>query len=229
MTEANKTPIRKNPTTTQTAAKAATASNETATKSSVTVPAQIAADIAAQPEPVYHNTVSPVTQPTAKQGQDAPAFDMDASINEAKNLAREEGAERTRLATMHDASTSDAPEYMFLSRMPALVLYVTTDEVRMAQGVEITQEQIVEFKNGAYKTDNIKIASALRKHPRINSFFREEKNFDQMAVRQQLERQRQQLRSATKAGSTSSADGNESLFNAQDIALEREVFKSVDL
>lgn len=96
----------------------------------------------------------------------------------------------------------------FLSRYPDLVVYVEYSG---------RKDLPVKFKNGGFNTSDADLAQALRAHPRCNTvLFREEKDANTVALRQEAARQRAAIRSPSFAGPTTSHDGNESLYTKQD-------------
>ena len=99
---------------------------------------------------------------------------------------------------------------IFMSRYPKLVLYVA------AHGV---LDMKIEFKNGVFTTSDPEIADALYAHKRKGSLFRGEQNVRTAAVRAEVSRQRESMRTPTFAGTGTSIDGAEQTFFGADRAL----------
>jgi len=119
------------------------------------------------------------------------------------------------------AAKAAAPEQVrFLSRYPDLTIYIP---LRGQADVP------VKFRNGAFNTSDPAVIKAMRKHPRCGTvLFREEADARVVAVRQAAAEQLALMKRPTFAGPTTSADGNEQVFNMQQANLESVVHSAVD-
>lgn len=124
-------------------------------------------------------------------------------------------------AAARQVGVDTSNRFIFMSRYPKLTTYVK----KRPHEPEIK----VEFKNGIFMTLDPEIAAGMRMHPRFGKLYREEKNINTAALRAEAARQRDDIRSPTFAGSTTSVDGNEHAFFGQDRTLsdlERRVIET---
>jgi|GEM_PF-4569670 len=99
---------------------------------------------------------------------------------------------------------------IFMSRYTKLVVYVSAGA---------RKDLKIEFKNGIFTTSDQEIADALHAHPRKGYLFRGEQNVRTAAVRAEVARQRDGMRTPTFAGTGTSIDGAEQTFFGADRAL----------
>lgn len=119
--------------------------------------------------------------------------------------------------------------FIFMAKYPQLILYVKCGEfVRDRDNNRVEIDTRIDFRNGVFQA-NAEQAAALRKHPRFNRLFREEKSAQNSAIRQALAQKRDALVSPTQAGTTASTDGSENYMLTQDRKLADAEASLIDL
>ena len=102
-----------------------------------------------------------------------------------------------------------AAQAYFISRYPQLTLYIDVGFREQHQGVGIVRNVPIRFKDGQFRTDNARVAEALRKHSKFNAMFQEAKSQQLAAYVAGAARARTLLRNNVTAGPAASSDNND--------------------